>query len=204
MAPGDHEFSTLEAVDPDDEHLREQKSLSPLDLGKQVVPEEGKEVFSYDNGLEATPDQHFPSAQKSPLKPPFQKKRRTWTLVGSVVLLVVILAATVGGVLGSRKGTANSISTSTPSSDNTVLQRQHAIAAVSFSSDNGINNTRVYFQDEEGDLLEAASSSSNTTWQVTPLGFTGMNRSSLAAAVSRPGFDLVSAFPLQQAISDTK
>jgi len=197
MTPGNQDFSTLEAVDPDSEHFREQKSLSTVDFGKQVVPEDGKYVIEYNDGLEATPNQHFPSEQKFPLRPLRHEKQRTCTLICGAVLLIVILATVLGGVLGSRKSTAssssNSTSNSSPSSNDIVLQRQRAISAVSFSLDD-VNNTRVYLQDDLGDILEAASSADNTTWETIPLGFTGTNRSALAAAVSRPYFDLVSTF----------
>ena len=204
MAPGNEDFSTLEAVDPDNEHFREQKCLSIQDLGKHVVPEEGKYVvpeegkyvMEYNDGLEANPNQDFSSEQKIPLETPSHQKQRRWTLVCGMVLLVVIVATVLGGVFGSRKRTAsansNSTSNSLPSSNEFV--RQRAVSAVSFALGD-VNNTRLYLQDDLGGIIEAASSARNMTWATTSLGFTATNRSSLAAAVSRPGFDFVSAFP---------
>lgn len=96
--------------------------------------------------------------------------------------LVIILVVVLGGIFGSRHK---------PSSISSTLTIQRNIAAVSFAS-NSVNNTRVYYQDDMGRIMEAASSANNANWTDNPIGSTGKNSSALAAAVSRPGFLLVS------------
>jgi hypothetical protein len=196
MAPDAQDFSTLEAVSPNDKYFREQKYLPTIDLGKQVIPENGKYVAAYHDGLEASQNQELLSAQQQfSLKETVPEKRKfgrwKWFLAGGAVLLVVVLAAVVGGVVGSRRSAAASASNSTAGSNNLVLQRQRSIAAVSFEADGG-NETRVYFQDGNGDIIERINAAVNTPLTTTSLGYNGTNRSSLAAAVSRPGFPLVS------------
>ena len=68
---------------------------------------------------------------------------------------------------------------------------QRNIAALSFISDS-VNNTRVYFQDDVGQIMEAANSADNTTWSINSNGIRRKNGSAIAAAVSRPDFPLMS------------
>ncbi|KUJ24686.1 uncharacterized protein LY89DRAFT_713478 [Mollisia scopiformis] len=191
----DANFSTLEAVNPGYEPFRQGKPL-PTDSGKQVVTEEAGKyvvpVVPYSDGIETTPVQKYPTEVQYHEPPIYDKqpngRNRKWLWIGGAICLIVVLAAVLGGVLGSRKSSKSSTSTpsSTPSSNATL---QHQIAAVAFPS-NDINNTRVYYQANDGTLVEAANSASNTTWGFTSIGHPEKLDSSLAAAVSRPGFPL--------------
>jgi len=153
----------------------------PSDPGKQVVPDDGKQQVVY-NGIEVAAKEcaqntgglHIPSW-------PWRRKR---SIYGVALGLIVILVVVLGGVFGSIHKHKPSINSSTP----TI---QHNIAAVSFAS-SSVNNTRVYYQDNMGRIMEAARSANNATWTNNPTGSSGKNSSALAAAVSRPGFLLVS------------
>ncbi len=97
--------------------------------------------------------------------------------------LIVILAIVLGGIFGSRHKRKPSITSFTPSI-------RHNIAAVSFAS-SSVNNTRVYYQDDMGRIIEAAISTNNASWINKLIDSSGKNPSALAAAASRPGFPLV-------------
>jgi hypothetical protein len=198
MADGN--FSTLEVVNPEYTPLRSDKAQH-IDSGKQVVaPDGGKQVIQqpYSDGIDASTDHQHPTAGQNfgglevyEKKP---RRNRKWLLIGGAVLLLVILGAVLGGVLGSRKSSksstasASASASSTPASSNATLS--HKIAAVAFEK-NKVNATRVYYQENDGTLMEAASSASNTTWGFTKIGTPEKKDSALAAAVSRPGFPLV-------------
>jgi hypothetical protein len=107
-------------------------------------------------------------------------------------LLVLIVAAVVGGVLGSKAKRNSSPST-------TASKRM--IAALSFVSSD-VNQTRVYYQDNTGILIEAATSADSSTWTNKALNFSAVNGSAMAAAVSRPGFPLVCLIQACPNISD--
>lgn len=86
-------------------------------------------------------------------------------------------------------------SSSPPSSSNasslpnagSPVERQYNLAAVSFPT-NSVDNTRLYYQDNTGEIVEAATSSKNSSWINTNLGFFAKNGSALGAAVAQPGF----------------
>ncbi|KAE8440490.1 hypothetical protein EG329_007423 [Mollisiaceae sp. DMI_Dod_QoI] len=191
MAHPSGDYSTLEAVHPAQQSIQTQKPL-PLDSGKQVVQEHGKEAWQPDssNGIEVVSKPEYPQ-QNAVYDTYTRKSRRKWIILGGIAGLIVILAAVLGGVLGSRgksKSTAPSLSpsstpSSAPSNSSASLQHQSNIAAVSFISNNA-NRTKVYYQDGAGQLMEAADSA-NGKWTNTHLGYAAMNGSSLAAAVSQ-------------------
>ena len=175
----------------------------PIDAGMQVVPDNNKQITLGTEGLEMVaneisfaPDVHSYNASVHPYNAsvhPYNAsvhhpiKRKKFQVIG-LLALVVTLAAVLGGVLGSRAASAerhlNSLAT--PS---TSRPAQRSIAALSFTT-KAENNTRVYFQDNEGQILEAANSASNHTWKISKTGCFGRNGSALAAAVSPPGFPL--------------
>jgi hypothetical protein len=188
MAAGSHDFSTLEAVDPTYEPFKDRRSGSKGYFGKPAIPEDEKYAIVYNDGLEAAPNRDLPHTQQFPQQQ--SRGRRKWILIGGGVLLAVILAALVGGIVGSRRAKTASASTSTQSSGSGVALRQRAIAAVSFAS-NKINNTRLYYQDDAGKIFEAASSANGALWTTSSVGSAATSNSALAAAVSRPGFPLV-------------
>lgn len=161
----------------------------------QVVPDDGKqkaedggETTSVINGNSQA--NHVGGHQVQH----HQYSRRKWIIFIVAVGLIVILAAVLGGVFGSRRtGSATASASTTPpsmSTDNSTSPPtqppQRKIAALSFHS-NSINKTRLYFQDNVGQIMEAANSGSNTTWSINGTGFGGKNGSAIAAAISRPG-----------------
>ena len=138
-------------------------------------------------------------AQDVPQKPWF--RQRKWVIIAGVGLLVVILAAVLGGVLGTKKSgtstpsaTPSSTSTSpssTPtSSSGTTFHYTGNIVAASFPWNESGGGTRVYYQDNKNELIEAATQD-NKTWTNTKLGVFPQNGSALAAATSRMGYGMV-------------
>ena len=212
----DRAYSALEVVPHQRVHqINQRDEPLPTDLGKQVVPHEGKQL-SLDDGKQrmvddggiqsvATPDsyEHDFSDHQIQVHRPSRKK---WILSVGAVGLIVILAVVLGLVFGlrhKRSGTTpvtspqNSSATSAPAppiSPPSISLPQRNIAALSFALDS-VNNTRVYFQDNVGQIMEAAKSAKDTKWSIIGTGTVGKNGSAIAAAVSRPDFPLVSDVP---------
>ena len=171
----DGPYSALEVVPP------------PPDLGKQVVPLEEKQV-SLDDGK-----QHMVKYWGNHHVNSHRPSRRTRILLGGAVGLIVIIALVLGLVFGLRHKRSGTISVTSSSNSSAVPASppQRNIAAVSFASES-VNNTRVYFQDNVGQIMEATNTANDTTWSVDGTGVIGKNGSAIAAAVSRPDFPLVS------------
>lgn len=203
----DAKFSTLELAQPGLELFRA-GSHALVEQGKQVViADVGKHVVSYSDhdggGMESMDVHSLPIDQHYQESPIFQKKdsrrKRRWILFGGAIVLIV--GAIVGGVLGGlkpRHPPRNSIpaattSNSTSSSNITASQRYH-IAAATFEL-GSMNNTRVFHQDN-GSIYEVSSPATGTTWTSASIAAsTDISLdSNLAAAVSRPGYPLVSTF----------
>lgn len=171
-------YSTLEVIPP------------RLDLGKQVVGDDGKQKITNSGEIEPIAKEEFYVTKEvdDQIRPRHRLRWRELALI-SVLGSMVILAAVVGGVLGSRSrhsGSEREVVDPLPQNRN--------VAALSYVSDS-VNNTRVYFQGDGGQIMEAVSSAnngSNITWSVTSIGFITTNGSALAAAVSCPGFPFVS------------
>ena len=216
MDPGrDGPYSALEVVPH--QHVHQMNQLDkplPTDLGKQVVPYEAKQV-SLDDGKQHIVDDggiqsvaagdsyaHDRSDHQIQIH---RSSRKKWILSGGAVGLIVINAVVLGLVLGLRhKRSGATPVTSPPNSSATFAPAppisspptsppQRNIAALSFASDS-VNNTRVYFQDKVGQIMEAATSAKDTKWSINGTGIVGKNGSAIAAAVSRPGFPLVRHF----------
>lgn len=159
----------------------------PSDPGKQVAQDFGLEFAAKEN------------IYQQEINVPRVPAQRLWTrtrIMSSIAIgLIIILAAVLGGVFGSRHKRSATASPTSPSNSSAtspfVTPTQRNIAAVSFTS-NSANNTRVYFQDDVGQITEASNSAVNTTWGVKKTGFGGKNGSAIAAAVSRPSLPLVS------------
>ncbi|APA11683.1 predicted protein [Sclerotinia sclerotiorum 1980 UF-70] len=143
-----------------------------------------------------------------------QKERRPWKwyMLGGVVALVVIIAAVVGGIVASKKNktsnvngvsggapssNSNSLSPTSSASNNsptstytassvssTIAPFQRNVAAISYASNN-VNNSRVYYQDNQGHILESHSNASSEIWSTSQI-VTAKNGSSFAAAVTMP------------------
>ena len=208
-------YSALEVVSPLSAYQTSRQGMFPSagegngdfapHEGKQVYPNDGKEHMGNENdGMKVVVakgdlfdrrghgDHHL-----SVLR--FSRKKK-WIL-GGVFGMIAVLAVVLGSVLGSRHnrspattsqqtnlsnstGPSIPLSAPLPSAPPVV---QHSIAALSFASNN-VNLTRVYFQDNAGQIMEAANSADNLTWSIDGTGTFGKNGSAIAAAVSRPGF----------------
>ena len=202
-------YSALEVVS----HQRAYQKLSTAE-GKEVAPHEGKQV-SPDDGKQHVVNEHDGLEVVAKGDSFFHEhsddygnhhlhvrrsSRKKW-LLGGAFGLIAILVVVLGSVFGSRhKRSATTSQTSPPNSTGpsnssalfpSALPVQHSIAALSFASNN-VNHTRVYFQDNAGQIMEAANSADNTTWSINGTGIVGKNGSAIAAAVSRPGFAEVS------------
>ena len=208
----DRAYSALEVVPHQCVHpINQLDKPLPTDLGKQVVPHEGKQV-SLDDGKHhivddggirsvATGDSyaHDRSDHDIQIHRPSRKK---WILSGGAVGLIIIIAVVLGLVFGLRHKRSGTTPVTRPSNSSSIpapappissppispLHRN--IAALSFASES-VNNTRVYFQDNVGQIMEAAKSAKDTKWSIHETGAIGKNGSAIAAAVSRPEFPLV-------------
>lgn len=178
----DREFSTLEAVNPQYRVLRggedEGKQVLLGDGGMEVRGGDGIEVTSTStSNLEYAPainGFHEPNVYGTQTR----RWRRRWLLLGAAILLLVIIGAIVGGILGTKNhNTPLPLST-----------QGHKIAALAFQSSNS-DNARIYYRANSGKLREAAKNGSSA-WVFSDLGKLE-KECALAGAVSRPGFPLV-------------
>ena len=211
----DGPYSALEVVQHQCVHQMNQKEKPlPTDLEKQVIPHEGKQVVLDDGKQHIVDDGGIQSVAMGDtyaheygdhdvqMPRPSTKK---WILSGAAVGLIVITAMVLGLVFGLRHKRSGTTSVTSPSNSSAATAPappisslptslpQRNIAAFSFVSD-AVNNTRVYFQDNGGQIMEAAKSTKDTEWSINGTGMVGKNGSAIAAAVSRLGFPLVSHF----------
>ncbi|MCJ1465115.1 hypothetical protein MMC07_003731 [Pseudocyphellaria aurata] len=169
--------------------------------GKQVAIDYGKQCIEDKGGLEVAPNEdsanvdfndHFDRHQTVVHGVPGQRlSARRRKLFCGLAGLTIILGAILGGVLGARHKTSATASI-TPTQHNTtasVTPTQHNIAAVSYTS-KSVNFTRVYFQDNVGQIIEASTSGENLAWSINKTGFGGKNGSVIAVAVSPPNSSL--------------
>ena len=212
----DGPYSALEVVQHQCVHqMNQQGKPLPIDLEKQVIPHEGKQVVLDDGKQHIVDDGGIQSVAMGDsyaheygdhdvqMPRPSTKK---WILSGAAVGLIVITAMVLGLVFGLRHKRSGTTSVTSPSNSSAATapappisspptsSPQRNIAALSFVSDS-VNNTRVYFQDNVGQIMEAAKSAKDTEWSIIGTGTTGKNGSAIAAAVSRPDFPLVSHVP---------
>lgn len=181
---GGEAFSTLEANESRNEHLVSWP-LS-VDSDKQVVIYDETQAACFE-GLEVVGKYQTVGHAIWPLW------RKLFFFTG--LTAVITTAAVLAGVFGSRRSHAKSSSPALNSAtgfnitfplDAVVSPRN--IAAVSYTLQS-TNNTSLYFQDNEGQLWEAANNGSS--WSNRELGFTVANGSALAAAVSNPSYPFV-------------
>ncbi|THV52262.1 hypothetical protein BGAL_0084g00220 [Botrytis galanthina] len=146
-----------------------------------------------------------------------KRKVWKWYILAGVIGLIVIIAAVVGGVVASKKknvanvdgvpGSTESSNSSSPTASttnpstsksptstitaslasSTIAPFQRNVAAISYESNN-VNNTRVYYQDNQGNILEAHNNASSGNWSTSSV-VTAKNGSSFAAAVTMPQND---------------
>ena len=196
----DGPYSALEVVPHQCVHqMNQQDEPLPPDLGKQVVPLEEKQVYQDDG------KQHMVKNSSDHRVQFHRLLRRNRILLGGALGLIVIIALVLGLVFGlkhKRSGTTLVTSPSNssaipaptpPISSSPTSPPQRNIAALSFAAESA-NNTRVYFQGNAGQIMEAANSAEDTKWSVNGTGIIGKNGTAIAAAVSRPAYPLVSRF----------
>jgi hypothetical protein len=207
----EHSYSTLEAVVPDYstlEYARNYSTLesdrkhSTLEVGYQAEGRASEKQIAAENGLEVG------SQLARSLRHPAASKRNR-IIVATVITLLVILGAVLGGVLGSRRHqrkastgtttTGTNLPLSNPSNSSTIVTTppalsQRNIAAVSFV-DLTRNGTRLYLQDHAGHIRQGINDERNRLlWTFQTIGGKAKLGSPLAAAVSRPGFQLVNLY----------
>lgn len=197
VAGRDQAYSTLEVVRQEPRYQADRQwKPPPSDPGKQVDPDCEKQYVGNNGGLELAAQKDQIDVRRIPARRFFTRKR---IILCGAIGLILILAAVLGGIFGSRHKSSATASLSSPSNSSatspsaTPIQRN--IAAVSFTS-NSANNTRVYFQDAVGQIIEASNSAGNPTWSVKKTGIGAKNGSAIAAAVSRPNLPLVSPVSL--------
>ena len=195
----DGPYSALEVVARRYVHQMNQQDIPPPDLGKQVVPLEGKQVVPLEE-KQVSPDdgKQYMVKDRGDHHVDFHRpSRKTRILLGGAVGLIVIIAIALGLVFGLRhrrsgtKPVTSSSNSSNVPAPAPTSPPQRNIAALSFASES-VNNTRVYFQDNAGQIMEAANTANDTKWSINGTGIIGKNGSAIAAAVSRPEFPLVS------------
>lgn len=201
MIPDDsQDCSGLEAVT--NQHYSHD---TPSFEGMQVVPDSGIQVNFQKTGLEVVQNDHNPElcSDTAPGAQHLQSPRsrrlpRKWLCSGGFAIFLIVAAAVLGGVLGTRANSklpsASSSTTPSSSSDHSTtvnadnpVQSRHNLAALSFALDS-VDTTRVYYQDNAGEIVEAATSTEHSEWIHNNLGFFAKNGSAIGAAVSRPGF----------------
>ncbi|KAL8718190.1 MAG: hypothetical protein Q9225_004652 [Loekoesia sp. 1 TL-2023] len=188
----------LHGIQQEDRPIPHDEKQVFSDEGKQVAPHSGKQVWQ-DNDKQAlvgdvgtgalvTEQENAQNVghHRAPLN---RHPRKKWIILGGILALITILAVILGPVLGLKhKSSAETATTSSSTSSATsppAALPQRNIAAVSFATKSA-NNTHVYFQDDLGQILEAASSGTNRTWILSETGSAAKNGSAIAAAVSRP------------------
>ncbi|MCJ1425452.1 hypothetical protein MMC29_003351 [Sticta canariensis] len=198
MAVGrDQAHSTLEAVSQQRLPFDQETQLV-VDGGKQLALDGGKQWIGNEvNGeLEVASQKNIDrqNAQVHHVLTQRPSARRRIMLGGIIgLILLIILGAVLGGVLGSRHQSSVTASSTSPSSSFTpspsVTPTQRNVAAVSFTS-HSTNTSRVYFQNDEGQIVEASSFEPNLTWNISKIGTGGKDGSAIAAAVSPPSLPL--------------
>lgn len=214
VAGSDQGHSTLELVSQHPRYQAETEQWKPLpcDPGKQVALDGGKQWIEHgDKGdLEVAPKEDFDPHKTHARNVLAQRlSKRRWIIIGGIIGLILILGAVLGGVLGSRHKSSGTASLTSPSNSSapspsnssapspSVTPTQRNIAAVSFAS-NSANVSRVYFQDDVGQILEASNTEGDTAWSINKTGISGKNGSAIAAVVSRPSLPLVSPVSFSQ------
>lgn len=186
-------YSTLEALhlETDSRHTQKETPIQ-LDSSKEVVQSHGHYTPELDwsgSGIELVTKSDY-TQQDPPLYTHSKNARQKWLVLGGlIVLIILVLGAVLGGVLGSRSKISSAEMPATPSSpannSDPSTQYQSNIAAVSLVYKNA-NRTRVYYQNAMGQLMQAAEST-NGRCENTPLGssFVARKGTPLAATVTK-------------------
>jgi hypothetical protein len=188
MSAPPEEYSTLEAVLPGALPNQSDRPF-PSDPQKEVVVVFEKEIGALNEGIEVTKgprvvviDADSAEAQRKPIPRSSRLKKIVWAFA---IFAVIILIAIIGGILGTRHGRSNQAGEATTNTTRTAPPApiRGGLAAVSYTT-NSLNETRVYYQDNSGQIMEAAGSAGNTSWNTQGLGFSARRNSAIAAAVS--------------------
>ncbi|KAF9635050.1 Fungal fucose-specific lectin [Lasiodiplodia theobromae] len=110
-----------------------------------------------------------------------------WVIL-AIIIIIVIIAAVVGGVVGSRASKSEPSTTFLPTA---------ALAAVNYTSGDGVSHYRVYFQAKSNALYQSAWNSSSQEWLVSPL-----NPGNAAGPEIKPGTPLA-AYTLGDGVHTT-
>jgi len=190
MSTPTEQYSTLEAVLPGALPHQNDRPF-PSDPQKQVVVVFEKEIGASNEGIEVVKgprvvvhEDDFTESQQTPPSQSSRRKRILWpvAIVGALIVISI-----VGGILGSRHSLsvpAGEAKTNT-TQKNLSAPIRGGLAAVSYTA-NIVNETRVYYQDTLGQVMEATGSAGNASWNTRGLGFSARRNSSIAAAVTRP------------------
>ena len=202
MTTSRHDYSTLEVfrdVRSEDFDTNKIPGFARVEEKQLVIPT-GLEPQSREES------EYFPNRSHAPWK------RKTWWILPAVIAaLLVIIGASVGGVLASRKtssdaSTPGNSTSSNPTSSNstssnlTPLNSTSSNSSATFSSkiatvgylDSGSNVTRLYYQDNTGQIVEWSRVGTKSWTGPSPLGFVAKAGSPIAASTARPGYTFVS------------
>jgi hypothetical protein len=118
-----------------------------------------------------------------PTRRSFWRKKRV--IVTGIILLCVVIGAVVGGAVGgtqhkstngtvsSSNATSTSIASQTSSptaSPSPIVPRPNSnLAAVAWNVSDTLGQIRVYYQDDQGNIQEAARNTPDSTWKVNKL-----------------------------------
>ncbi|MCJ1470234.1 hypothetical protein MMC07_008879 [Pseudocyphellaria aurata] len=175
--------SIVELVAQQPQYQAEQ--LEPLtnDPEKQVAIDGGKQCVEDKGGLEVAPNDDFANDD---FNEDFDRRKiaihgvsaqrltaRSRKILCGLAGLTIILGAILGGVLGTRHKNSATVAVTPP---------QRNIAAVSYTTDS-TNHTRVYFQNDVGQIMDATYSGNELTGSINGTGFYGKNGSVIAATV---------------------
>lgn len=146
-------------------------------------PEHLKSDAAYGHPQYLKPDADHGGAYVGVNTPAVRSKltpRRKW-MIGAVVLLLVVIIAVLGGVLGSRSRSAPS---ATPPLNASSIINNTGLAALAWQDTDNVLQYRVYYQTANNEIRESAWNNSQSTWYTLNdrIGL-AKNGSSLAAAV---------------------
>lgn len=144
-----------------------------VDSGLQVTSADGREVNFDRTGLEVVANDQYPRLDSDPYpassgdqnrqRRHLRRLRRHLRILSIIGALHVVATAALAGILGLRiknsrsPASSSPLSSSSPLNASTPIQRRHDQAGLSFSN-NSVKHLRVYYQNNAGEVVEAASS----------------------------------------------
>jgi len=148
----------------------------------EVVPGVGLELARHD-GLEVLVPPPSPPPRTILFPTRLGTPRRRIVVIASAVavLLAIIAGITAGVVVATRKKNDDSNDDDIPLD----MAGSKSISTISWVDGRNETQIRLYYISAENELMEAVGGP-NGTWEHTPLGFTAIGGSDVAAAVNRP------------------